>query len=154
MAREVTIGDVARSTGLPVRTIRFYESQGVVRPRRAENGFRSYTANDIRRLQLARRARVLGLPLTEVKSLVERAFASDCATFADDMLGRIGSQRAAINQRIVDLQDLNDQLAQLGEHLRAERLGPNRQVADCDWCAAIDAPSQLDLPVESASGSD
>ena len=52
MAAALTIGAVARETGLPVRTIRFYEAEGVLpAPARTASGYRAYSANDVRRLR-------------------------------------------------------------------------------------------------------
>jgi DNA-binding transcriptional MerR regulator len=82
MADRFTIGEVARRTGVPVKTIRFYESEWVIAaPSRTDSGYRLYSATDVRRLRLARRARLLGLALPEVRTLVDQAFRSECIDF-------------------------------------------------------------------------
>ena len=64
MTDTLTIGEVSRCTGVPIKTIRFYEAEQVIPPpARTEAGYRLYTSADVRRLHLARQARLLGLVL-------------------------------------------------------------------------------------------
>ena len=137
-----TIGDAARRTGLPAKTIRFYEEHGIIPPPvRTESEYRLYGPADLRRLRLVRQAtKLLGLPLFEVKSLVEQAFSSSCADVADQFLARISVQSAEIGRRIAELEHLRadlDTLAQHVEHSR-EALLPNQTVAGCDYCPFLD----------------
>lgn len=68
-----TIGELARRTGLPVRTIRFYSDAGVVPPtRRTEAGYRLYDADAAARLDLVRTLRDLGVDLATVRRLLDR----------------------------------------------------------------------------------
>ena len=67
----VTIGQLARATGVTAKTIRYYEAIGVLPPpRRSAAGYRQYDRPAIDRLRFVRRARALGLPLGELKTLV------------------------------------------------------------------------------------
>src|SRR3972149_122800 len=66
------IGDVARSVGLRASAIRYYESQGIIRPAaRGGNGDRFYRNEAIDLLDFIKRAQSLGLTLKEIKSLLE-----------------------------------------------------------------------------------
>ena len=66
------IGDVARSVGLRASAIRYYESQGIIRPAaRGVNGYRFYRNEAIDLLEFIKRAQSLGLTLKEIKSLLE-----------------------------------------------------------------------------------
>ena len=68
-----TIGDLARRTGLSVRTIRFYSDAGVVPPsRRSAAGYRLYDAEALARLETARTLRELGLDLGTVTCILDR----------------------------------------------------------------------------------
>ena len=59
-----TIGEAARMTGLAPRTIRFYEQEGLLPAvARSASGYRLYGPEDLRRLRLVSRSRILGLPL-------------------------------------------------------------------------------------------
>ncbi len=68
----LNIGDVARSVGLRASAIRYYESQGIIRPAaRGVNGYRFYRNEAIDLLGFVKRAQSLGLTLKEIKSLLE-----------------------------------------------------------------------------------
>jgi DNA-binding transcriptional MerR regulator len=70
MERLLTIGRVARATGMPARTIRYYEETGVLPPAgRTASGYRRYDELAIQRIRFIRRARALGLPLRDLKVL-------------------------------------------------------------------------------------
>lgn len=141
MAEHVTIGAVARQTGVPVPSIRFYEAEGVIpAPARTAAGYRLYDSTDIRRLRLVRRARLLGLGLPDVKVLVEQAFASECSAFVTQLLDHVAGQRLDIRRQIHELEALETELDALEEHVRhAQRvLPPGRRVADCGFCPLID----------------
>jgi MerR family copper efflux transcriptional regulator len=65
------IGQVAERTGLSLRTIRFYEENGLVRPTsRTEGGFRLYSEDDVARLEVIRRMKPLGFTLEEMQELL------------------------------------------------------------------------------------
>lgn len=66
--RLLTIGDLARRTGLSVSAIRFYESRGLVRAVRTGGNQRRFLRSDIRRLSFALIAQQLGLKLTEIEA--------------------------------------------------------------------------------------
>ncbi|MHB8576848.1 MAG: MerR family transcriptional regulator [Dehalococcoidia bacterium] len=141
MQERVTIEALSRQTAVPARTIRFYEAVGVLpQPRRSAAGYRLYAANDVRRLRLARRARLLGLSLPEVRQLVEQAFASDCAEFGAQLLARVTVQRATVDRQIAELQALQRERTALEQHVRhtAQNAQPGRQVAECGFCPLID----------------
>src|SRR4051812_44231857 len=66
------IGELARATGLTVRTLRHYDEIGLLRPsERTEAGYRLYSAGDVQRLFRIRALRRLGLPLDEVGAAVD-----------------------------------------------------------------------------------
>jgi DNA-binding transcriptional MerR regulator len=75
--RQVKIGDLARITGLSIKTIRYYESRGLLQqPPRTEGGYRLYGPEEVARLQFGQRAKLLGLTLEEIRELV--ALAARC----------------------------------------------------------------------------
>src|SRR5438270_3729445 len=72
MASTWKVGDLARRTGLSVRTLHFYEEIGLLRASaRSEAGHRLYTSEDIARLQRIVSLRTLGLTLEEIGDLVD-----------------------------------------------------------------------------------
>ncbi|WP_433658956.1 MerR family transcriptional regulator [Nocardia sp. CA-128927] len=67
----VSIGELARSTGLAVRTIRFYCDEGILEPRRSPGGHRMFDADSATdRLLLVRRLRALGLGLGSITDVL------------------------------------------------------------------------------------
>ena len=141
MGTRPTIGNVSRDTGVPIRTIRFYESEGVLpAPSRTSSGYRLYSPLDVRRLRLVRNARALGLGLPEIRTLVAQAFASDCRSFAPQLRELITAKRNEISARIRELQELQEDLTNLERHVvhAACATEPGQLVADCDYCPLID----------------
>ncbi len=69
----LTIGQLSRRTGLPVRTIRFWSDIGAVPPAgRTAGGYRLYDAESAARLELGRTLRALGLGLEEVRRVLAK----------------------------------------------------------------------------------
>ncbi|MFF4255926.1 MerR family transcriptional regulator [Streptomyces sp. NPDC001663] len=67
-----TIGELARSTGLTVRTIRYWSDEGVLTPvSRSAGGYRLYDAESAARLELIRTLRELGLGLVDVRKVLD-----------------------------------------------------------------------------------
>ncbi|WP_374201743.1 MerR family transcriptional regulator [Blastococcus sp. KM273129] len=65
------IGQVAERTGLSLRTIRWYEEEGLVVPTsRTDGGFRLYSDADVARLELIKRMKPLGFALEEMRELL------------------------------------------------------------------------------------
>ncbi|WJV50784.1 MerR family transcriptional regulator [Streptomyces flavofungini] len=68
-----SIGELARRTGLTVKTIRFYSDRGLVEPTdRSPGGYRRYGTEAVARLELVRTLRDLGLDLDTIRKVVER----------------------------------------------------------------------------------
>ena len=56
----MNIGDVAQRSGLPAKTIRYYEEIGLITPLRGANGYRAFRDSDLHKLAFIGRARALG----------------------------------------------------------------------------------------------
>ncbi|GAA3116520.1 MerR family transcriptional regulator [Streptomyces rectiviolaceus] len=68
-----SIGDLARRTGLTVKTVRFYSDAGIVPPAdRSPAGYRLYGTDAVARLDLVRTLRELGLDLSTIRKVVNR----------------------------------------------------------------------------------
>lgn len=64
----ITIGELARRSGLSATTIRFYEAAQVLRPAgRAPNGHRRYREEDVLWLEFVLRLKLTGMPLSEIR---------------------------------------------------------------------------------------
>ncbi len=66
----MNIGAAARASGLPAKTIRFYEEIGLVAADRRPNGFRDYDDQAVRKLRFVQRARSLGFSIDDCRSLL------------------------------------------------------------------------------------
>ncbi len=67
------IGEVAERTGVTQRTLRFYEEKGLLRPpSRMDGGFRLYSEEDVKRVEMIRRLQdLLGVTLADIKEMVD-----------------------------------------------------------------------------------
>ncbi|MGW1556675.1 MerR family transcriptional regulator [Streptomyces sp. NPDC002144] len=91
-----TIGELARSTGLTVRTIRYWSDEGVLTPvGRSTGGYRLYDAESAARLELIRTLRELGLGLIDVRRVLdgERTVAEVAAAHVAALDAQIRSLR-------------------------------------------------------------
>lgn len=107
----MNIGTAARQTGLPPKTIRYYEEIGLLKADRASNGYRDYSTEDIHRLRFVQRARSLGFSVEECRQLLslysdrDRASA-DVKAIAQEKLGEI-------DRKIAELTSLRRMLGHL-----------------------------------------
>jgi MerR family copper efflux transcriptional regulator len=98
------IGEVAERIGLSLRTIRYYEEVGLIRPSaRSSGGFRLYTESDVSRLQLVKDMKPLGFSLDEMRDLLEvldRLDAADLsASERENLVERLAMYRVAADAR-------------------------------------------------------
>lgn len=132
MARPLTIGQVAKITGMTAKTIRYYEAIGIVpAPRRGLSGYRHYDAAGVDRLRFIRRARSLGLPLRRLKTLTETLNGSvPRRPLRPRLLALVREELTAVEQRIGDLELLRQELRLVSRRMRAgataHRTGPCR----------------------------
>lgn len=114
----MNIGEAAERTGLPPKTIRYYEDIELVRPARAANGYRDYGEDDIHRLAFLQRARGLGFSIDECRLLLslyqdkDRASA-DVKAIAQDKI-------AEIDRKLAELQSLRATLKTLVDHCHGD----------------------------------
>ena len=67
----LTIGALAKRTGVPAKTIRYYEEVGLLpKPRRAANGYRSYDERAVHTLRFVGRSRDLGFSMEDIGELL------------------------------------------------------------------------------------
>ncbi len=105
----ISIGQLARRTGLSVSAIRFYEEKGLVHPERNAGGQRRYAGGDIRRLSFVMISQQLGFSLARIAALLDDLPRGRPPTRAD--WARISRRfRADIDTRIERLSALRDRL--------------------------------------------
>ena len=81
----MNIGQAAKQSGLPTKTVRYYEDIGLVKPARRANGFRDYGARDVHELRFIARARGLGFSVEECRSAFPVARATPATIAAYDV---------------------------------------------------------------------
>jgi MerR family copper efflux transcriptional regulator len=101
------IGQVAERTGLSLRTIRFYEENGLVVPTaRSEGGFRLYSDDDVARLEVVKRMKPLGFSLEEMQELLGLLHDLEHATAGrSGLLDRLRMFHEAAAARVTALRD-------------------------------------------------
>lgn len=106
------IGELAQVSGVPAKTIRFYEEIDLLPPaQRAENGYRLYDAEDVQRLRFIRNARSLGFSLDDLKEVLALRDQGDAPC---RYVARLLEAKAAeIEERMRQLQELQQDLQQL-----------------------------------------
>jgi MerR family transcriptional regulator, copper efflux regulator len=67
---EMNIGEAAKQTGLPAKTIRYYEDIGLVCADRQTNGYRDYTTDHLEKLAFLKRSRAFGFSLEDCRTLL------------------------------------------------------------------------------------
>ena len=111
----LTIGRLARATGVHVETVRYYERRGLLsRPVRAAGGFRHYSIDAVDRLRFIKRAQELGFQLKEIKDLLALT-TGHCL----DVRARAEAKRTQIAAQIKDLKALQRTLDRLIRSCRA-----------------------------------
>ena len=122
------IGQLAKSAGVNVQTIRFYEREGLLAPpSRTASGYRAYTVSDLERVRVIRICQKVGFTLKDVKVVLEphevlasrrgepgtrSAAREKMLTFARQRLAQIDEKLAALSQMRAEMAAL---VATLGE---------------------------------------
>jgi Cu(I)-responsive transcriptional regulator len=107
----MNIGEVAERSGVPAKTIRYYEEIGLVRPLRSGNGYRDFAAEELHRLAFLGRARSLGFSLEECRTLL--SLYDDRERSSSDVKAIAHRHLARIDQKVTELQALSRTLRDL-----------------------------------------
>lgn len=105
-----TVKDVADRVGLPSRTVRYYDSIGLVRAdERSAAGYRLYGAEEEARLRFVLRAKRLGLSLDEIRGLMTAA-ESGCGSTVPELERLLVHKIEEIDEKIAELTTFRDRL--------------------------------------------
>ncbi|WP_226689635.1 Cu(I)-responsive transcriptional regulator [Ruegeria arenilitoris] len=107
----MNIGDVATQTGLPAKTIRYYEDIGLIKPMRDDNGYRRFREQDVHKLNFLGRARALGFTIEDCRTLM--ALYEDETRASADVKKVARAHLAQIESKIADLNAMRDTLGHL-----------------------------------------
>ncbi len=107
----MNVGAAARRSGLPAKTIRYYEDIGLISPLRAGNGYRDYSNDDIHRLTFLRRARGLGFSIEDCRQLM--ALYRDKSRASHDVREIARNHVTAIDEKVRELESMRATLQSL-----------------------------------------
>lgn len=105
--QELSVGELARRSGVSVSALHFYEREGLITSRRTSGNQRRYPRDTLRRVGLIRMAQRVGIPLKEVADALA-VLPGGRTPGADDWQRLSESWRDALDERIHHLQQLRD----------------------------------------------
>ena len=114
----MSIGAVAVKSGLPAKTIRYYEDIGLLTPLRRENGYRTYREQELHKLKFLHRARSLGFTIEQCRQLLslyenETRASSDVKALARQHLKEVDA-------KVLELQGMKSTLETLIKSCRGD----------------------------------
>lgn len=106
------IGELSKTSGCSVQTIRYYEKEGLLSdPERSEGNFRLYSYKAIKELEFVKHCRSLDIPLSDIKRLIELKNKPEESCSSVNTL--IDQQLQLVNQRMKELKALKKELQQM-----------------------------------------
>jgi MerR family transcriptional regulator, copper efflux regulator len=118
MGSDLTIGRLAKTAGVNVQTVRYYERRKLLPPTsRMPSGYRLYSDDALRRLRFIRNAQALGFTLREIAELLNLRVGS--TTRCGDVKRKAQAKLIGVNEKVRDLQALARALRSLIETCQA-----------------------------------
>ena len=116
----LTIGEVARGSGLGVETVRYYEREGLIpEPGRSESGYRQFPPETVERLRFIAHSKQLGFSLKEIRELLALRIETPSADACDEVRERAQIKLREVQDRIAALRRMEDVLTGLIRSCRA-----------------------------------
>lgn len=142
------IGDLARRAGTTLRTIRYYEERGLIRPAgRTKGGFRLYEEEELRKLTLIRNLQILDMPLAHVKAFFDRRERGRPACEVTPPIQQaLRAQLQAVEDRLAQYQALRDSVVETIQILESCSTCPRELGPDvCPPCPVL--ASRAHIPI-------
>jgi Cu(I)-responsive transcriptional regulator len=114
----MNIGVVSLKSGLPAKTIRYYEDIGLLHPERRDNGYRDYSQEDVHRLRFLQRSRGLGFSVEECRQLL--LLYGDKQRESAEVKSMAESKLAEIDRKLEELRGLRHALQHLIENCQGD----------------------------------
>jgi len=114
----VNIANAAERSGLPAKTIRYYEEIGLVRPCRSANGYRDFADADLHKLVFLARARSLGFTIEDCRALL--ALYEDRRRTSADVKRVAEAHLARIDRKLTELESMRRTLGRLVERCHGD----------------------------------
>ena len=120
MSDDLTIGIVAKRSGVNVETIRYYQRRHLLHePSKPRGGYRQYSPNTVRRLRFIKRAQTLGFTLEEVGGLLGLDEKKACVETRENAAQKL----TLIEEKISDLSKMKKVLSRLLRACDASPIG-------------------------------
>ena len=107
------IPELARRSGLPVRTVRYYADQRLIAAQTTESGYRVFDDRSLRQLRFIKRLQRLGLPLADIAALLRDADRLSCGQSSKALVSRLRRQLDAIESQLEELVAVRHELTAL-----------------------------------------
>jgi DNA-binding transcriptional MerR regulator len=122
------IGELARVTGVSLRSLRYYEAKGLLVPDREENGYRVYNATAIERVKTIQFYLRLGFSTDEIEGFLNCVMKNKEA-FCEEILPMYEQKLAEIDRQLHQLNEIRSNLVERIESIKQEQLAkaPDRQ---------------------------
>lgn len=134
------IGEISKTTGIPVETIRYYEKIGLVpEPEREASGYRQYRQSHLDRLLFIKRCRNLDMAQDEIRELIRLADQPDADCSEVDAL--LARHLSHVRERLKELASLEDTLEQL-----QRACSEGRTVSECGILGGLTSEPASDEP--------
>ncbi len=134
------IGEISKTTGIPVETIRYYEKIGLVpEPERQASGYRHYRQSHLDRLLFIRRCRNLDMAQDEIRELIRLADKPDADCSEVDAL--LARHLSHVRERLRELASLEDTLERL-----QKACSEGRTVSECGILGGLTSESAREAP--------
>ena len=117
-----SIGEIAKKLEMSQRTIRYYEEIGLLNSiKRVEGGRRVYTDEDLRRLKLIKRLKIMGMTLSEMQEL-EAMWTIEKSTdkVLERLLELMNNQLNRLDDRITDLNILKNEIVEYQKRIKSK----------------------------------
>ena len=107
----LTVGEIAKRSGLPVSTIHFWESKGLIRSTRSDGNQRRFARPELRRIAVIKIGQRAGIPLSEIREVLD-TLPADRAVSTRNWAALSNRWKRVLDDRIARLTALRDQLGQ------------------------------------------
>ena len=114
----MNIGAASEKSGLPAKTIRYYEDIGLLTADRASNGYRDYSIADVHRMRFIQRSRSLGFSVEECRQLL--SLYNDKERQSADVKALANIKLKEIDKKLIELNELRDALRRLVRSCRGD----------------------------------
>ena len=129
----MTIGQIAKQTGLSVEAIRFYEKEALISPpERSQSGYRMYQPDVVKRVNFIKQAKAVGFSLKEIRDLL--SLKASEATCCGDIHAVATEKIEEIDTKISELKNMRNILANLAAQCETS--------ADLSECPILDSLDQ------------